>query len=69
MDRWTLHARAIIAAGSIVTAMLMGGVLGYVDDTASIEIALQVGTLVGVAVAVLVFAGVFGVEAIDDEPS
>lgn len=67
MDRWTFHARAIIGAGCILTAMLMGGVLGYIDDTASIEVALQVGTLVGAAVAVLVFVGVFDVGAVEDE--
>lgn len=69
MDRWTFHARAVIGAGSIVVAMVMAGILGYVDDAASVELALQVGMLVGVSVALLVFAGLFDVGPVDEDAS
>jgi predicted transporter len=69
MDRWTFHARTVIGAGSILVAMLMGGILGYIDDSASIELALQMGVLVGVAMALLVFAGLFGVDGVEEDPS
>lgn len=67
MNGSTVFARAVIGAGSVVAAALMGGVLGYIDDGASISVSVQVGLLAGLAVAVLVFAGLFGVEGVDDE--
>jgi hypothetical protein len=67
MDSSTVYARAVIGAGSILTAALMGGILGYIDDGASITTSLQVGLLAGVAVAALVFAGLFNVEGVDED--
>ena len=69
MDRFTFHARAVIGGGSIVTATLMSGILGYIDDAAPVEVALQVGLLVGIAVAILVMAGLFDVGPVEEEPA
>jgi len=67
MNGSTVFARAVIGAGSVVAAALMGGVLGYIDNGASISVSVQVGLLAGLAVSVLVFAGLFGVEGVDEE--
>jgi len=69
MNGSTVFARTVVGVASVVAAALMGGVLGYIDDGASIEVSLQVGLLVGVGVAALVFAGLFGVEGVEEETS